>query len=149
MKLGRKSASAADYLIRRKVALRACVPAARLRPGEPIPDRLAFPASRVSCPPAQVDVTGDDAVQERDVAHGRYELFPQGTVPSGALAEPAARDDARAELDAIIAKHGYGLTADELAYVLDQFPVLERREVKAAFGSFVTKERVLAKYGEV
>lgn len=58
------------------------------------------------------------------------------------------RAQARAEIDAIVAKHVYDLSRDELAYVLDQFPVLEKRDRKA-HGTFATKDRILDWYDRV
>jgi len=74
---------------------------------------------------------------------GWCDPVPDGTVPPSALVDPAARADARAQLDAIVATKVFGLTRDELAYVLDQFPVLAKRELKE-HGTFVTRDRVLA-----
>jgi len=80
--------------------------------------------------------------------YGWCEAVPDGTVPGDALLDPKERADARAEIDAIVAKHVYGLTRDELSYVLDQFPVLEKRDRKA-HGSYVTKDRILDWYDRV
>ena len=47
----------------------------------------------------------------------------------------------RAELDALYG-HLYGLTRDELAYILDTFPIV-RREDEAKYGEYRTKRLVL------
>ena len=56
--------------------------------------------------------------------------------------DPEARRQLRARLDALYF-HLYGLNEDDTAYVLDQFPVLEKNERKA-HGRYLTKDLVLA-----
>ena len=63
--------------------------------------------------------------------------------------KPDRRDDGdraqtRAELDALIA-HLYGLTKAEFAYILDTFPVLRRKEIKA-FGEYRSRRKALEEY---
>jgi len=53
----------------------------------------------------------------------------------------------RAALDALYA-HLYGLTHDELAYILDTFPIVKRK-AEAQYGDYRTKRMVLEKYEEV
>ena len=53
----------------------------------------------------------------------------------------------RAELDALYA-HLYGLTRDELAYILDTFPIVRRKE-KERWGEYRTKRLVLEAYDTV
>ena len=50
----------------------------------------------------------------------------------------------RAELDAIYA-HLYGLTREELEYVLDTFPIVRRKDA-AKWGEYRTKRMVLEAY---
>lgn len=71
--------------------------------------------------------------------------------PAGGSGDPAPftwqearRTQLRAELDAIYA-HLYGLTAEELAYVLDTFPIVRRKD-EAKWGEFRTKRLVLEAY---
>jgi hypothetical protein len=59
-----------------------------------------------------------------------------------------SRSDVRAEVDAIVAKHVYGFAIEETEYVLDQFPVLERYD-RRIYGSFVTKDNILAIFDDV
>ena len=54
---------------------------------------------------------------------------------------PAERRQLRARLDALYF-HLYGLDEDDTAYILDQFPVLEKNERKA-HGRYLTKDLVL------
>ena len=58
--------------------------------------------------------------------------------------DPAERRQLRARLDALYF-HLYGLDEDAAAYILDQFPVLEKNERKA-HGRYLTKELVLGHY---
>ncbi len=52
----------------------------------------------------------------------------------------------RAELDAIYA-HLYGLTREELDYILETFPIVKRKDVEK-YGSYRTKELILDYYEE-
>lgn len=65
------------------------------------------------------------------------------TVP-GSL-DDAERDALRAEVDAIVAREVYGLTRDELAYILDTFPIIAKRDTKE-FGELRTKRLILEAY---
>jgi len=59
-----------------------------------------------------------------------------------ALAVPASRAQARAELDAYIAVRVFGLNRQELSDQLDTFEVLRRRD-ETAHGQFRTKLLIL------
>ena len=50
----------------------------------------------------------------------------------------------RAELDAACF-HLYGLDRDEVAYIMDTFPIVKRKDV-AAFGEYLTKQMILEQY---
>jgi len=50
----------------------------------------------------------------------------------------------RAELDALYA-HLYGLTREELAYILDTFPIVRRKD-EERYGEYRTKRLVLETY---
>jgi len=52
----------------------------------------------------------------------------------------------RAELDAIYA-HLYGLTKEELDYILETFPIVKRKDIEK-YGSYRTKELILKYYDE-
>ena len=58
--------------------------------------------------------------------------------------DPAERRQLRARLDALFF-HLYGLSEDDADYILDQFPVLEKKE-RREFGSYLTKHLVLNQY---
>jgi hypothetical protein len=53
----------------------------------------------------------------------------------------------RAELDALYG-HLYGLTGEELAYILDTFPIVRRKD-EAAYGEYRTNRLILEAYEEV
>ena len=84
-------------------------------------------------------------------SHGFVAPAPPDTIPPAALVEPMARMEARAELDAIVAKRVYGLKRQELESILDTFPALKRKDERR-HGEFLTKRMVLEGYdrlGEV
>lgn len=68
------------------------------------------------------------------------------------LDRPITRDDERraplqAELDALYA-HLYGLTREELDYMLDTFPIVRRKD-EEQYGEYRTKRMVLEQYEEL
>jgi hypothetical protein len=69
----------------------------------------------------------------------------EGVVSADASLDEASREDARAELNAIVAHDVYGLTRAELSAVLETFPVVKKRDIKK-HGSFRTKELILEKF---
>jgi hypothetical protein len=81
----------------------------------------------------------------RMAALGLCLAVPEGIVPPEALVDEAARQLARAELDALVAHEVYGLTRDELADILETFPVVKKRDI-AACGDFRTKRVILEIY---
>lgn len=63
---------------------------------------------------------------------------------NGWIVDELERAHVRAELDAA-AFHLYGLTRDEVSHVMDTFPIVKRKD-EAAFGTYRTKELILAAY---
>ncbi|NQT60357.1 MAG: hypothetical protein HQ557_15360 [Bacteroidetes bacterium] len=57
------------------------------------------------------------------------------------------RAQLRAEIDAYVA-HLYGITKDDFAYILDTFPVLKKKEMKA-FGEFMSKRKCLEEFDRI
>ena len=57
------------------------------------------------------------------------------------------RAQLRAEIDAYVA-HLYELSRDDFAYILDTFPVLKNKEMKA-FGEFMSKRKCLEEYDRI
>jgi hypothetical protein len=138
-----------DYLARQKVTLHVTMtvldslPIPRFKVDDPIVDRLGRLALRLSCTgPEMAGYWNAMAIR------GWCEPVPPDTVPPDALISSQERADARAEIDAVVAKHVYGLTAEELSYVLDQFPVLAKRDRKA-HRTYFTKDRIVQRYETV
>jgi hypothetical protein len=73
---------------------------------------------------------------------GFCQRVPDGTVPADALLNAGARDLARADLDALVARDVYGLTRAELADVLETFPVVKKRDIHG-HGEYRTQRLVL------
>jgi hypothetical protein len=69
-----------------------------------------------------------------------------GDTPAPFVWDEERRAVLRAELDALYA-HLYGLTRDELAYILDTFPIVKRKD-EAQYGEYRTKRMILEKYEE-
>ena len=57
------------------------------------------------------------------------------------------RAQLRAELDAMYF-HLYGLTRDEVDYVMETFPIVKRKDMEK-FKSYRTKEMILAEYDKL
>ena len=81
------------------------------------------------------------------VPYGWCEPVPEDSTPPG-LIDPEQREAARAEIDAVVARELFGLSGDELAGILETFPVLRRREEKT-YGEFRTKRLVLEWYNKL
>lgn len=63
------------------------------------------------------------------------------------IADSGERARVRAELDAYYF-HLYGLTRDDVDYVMETFPIVKRKD-EAEHGSFRTKELILAEYDKL
>jgi hypothetical protein len=70
-----------------------------------------------------------------------------GNTPPPFVWNEERRARLRAELDALYG-HLYGLTREELAYILDTFPIVKRKD-EAKYGEYRTKRMILEKYGEI
>ncbi|WGT47292.1 hypothetical protein [Tessaracoccus lacteus] len=91
--------------------------------------------------PAPSDVMGEQVPLDRPLASWidlRVDRL------NGWIADPDERARVRAELDALMF-HIYGLGRNDVSYVLDTFPIVKRKD-EAAFGSYRTKELILAAY---
>jgi hypothetical protein len=137
-----------DFLSRKKVALSMSItvldslPFPRLPLTHSVANRLARLALRLTCTSPEMT-----AYWNAMAAHWLCEAVPESTSPPGFL-DPEQRAAARAEIDAVVARHLFDLSAEELAAILDTFPVLRRREEKT-YGEFRTKRLVLEWYDKV
>ncbi len=119
------------------------LPFPRYQVDHPVVGRLAPLVLRLTCTSPEMT-----AYWNSMSVFGWCQPVTEGTIPADALIDGAQRAEAKAEIDAVVAKQVYGLTRDELDYVLDQFPVLEKRDRKA-YGTYATKDRVLDWYDRV
>ncbi|MFA6954308.1 MAG: N-6 DNA methylase [Thermoanaerobaculia bacterium] len=71
---------------------------------------------------------------------GENPSAPRGLLGSG------ERLEARAELDALVARELYGITKEEMEFILDTFPTAKKYE-EQAFGEFRTKRMILENFG--
>ena len=76
--------------------------------------------------------------------HGSTPPVGQPAMPAPFVWDEARRARLRVELDAVYA-HLYGLTRDELAYILDTFPIVRRKD-EARWGEYRTKKLILERY---
>ncbi len=131
-----------DFLIRKKVALSVSytvldsVPFPRLPVDHPAVAHLGPLALRLTCTAPEMA-----AYWNAMAAHGWCEPVREGTTPPGFLDE-TSRAAARAEIDVVVARDLFALSANDLAGILDTFPVLRRREERA-YGEYRTKLLVL------
>jgi hypothetical protein len=137
-----------DYLARKKIALSMSItvldslPFPRLPIDHPVIERLGKLALRLTC--TAPEMAGYWNAMAR---YGWAEPVPEGETPPGFL-DTELRAAARAEIDAVVGRRLFELSADELAGILDTFPVLRRREEKT-FGEFRTKRLILEWFDKV
>ena len=138
-----------DYLVRKKVALHVSLsvldslPFPRLSLDHPVVDRLARLALRLTCTSPEMtgywNAMADHGLCEA-IAEDRYSARLRGPRATGGC--PGGDRCCRRP------RICSDLSADELADILDTFPVLRRREEKR-YGEFRTKRLVLEWYGKV
>ena len=73
--------------------------------------------------------------------------WAEGATPPPFVWDEGRRARLRAELDALYA-HLYGLTGEELAYILDMFPIVRRKD-EARWGEYRTKRMVMEGFESV
>jgi hypothetical protein len=89
-----------------------------------------------------------EANREHTQAYPRVSPFIEPGWPRPPFTWDAARrSQLRAELDALYA-HLYGLSREELAYILETFPIVKRKD-EAQYGEYRTKRLVLEVYEEI
>jgi hypothetical protein len=75
---------------------------------------------------------------------GWVKLVPPGAVPPG-IVDATSQLEARAELEAIVARDIFGLSRQEIDYIMDTFPIVKRHDMKQ-YGDFRTKLLILDIY---
>lgn len=96
----------------------------------------------------QIAVATMDAIASRSTFVDGWPWIANRVQRLNSWADTAeVRARVRAELDGLMF-HIYGLSRDEVDYVMDTFPIVKRKD-EAAHGSFVTKKRILAVYNDM
>ncbi|MBI3273379.1 MAG: N-6 DNA methylase [Planctomycetes bacterium] len=133
---------AMDFLVRQKVSLHMTyivldsLPFPRLPASDPRVARIVRLALQLSCTGPEMAPFWNAMAQAGWVEH-----VPVAG-PSPGIVEEAARLEARAELDAIVARDLFGLSRAQLAYILGTFPIVERRD-RERYGSFRSRDLIL------
>lgn len=135
---------ASDFLARRKVSLKMSytlldsLPFPRGVERTPVISRIVALAAQLSCTGLEMDDYW------RSLCADGWLPGEQPDKPRG-LATEEARLVARAELDVLVARDLYGITRDEMEFILGTFPTVRKYEEKA-FGEFRTKRLILERY---
>ena len=131
-----------DFIARKKVSLHMTygtldsVPFPRLGLGGVAVRRLVQLALQLTCTSPEMNEYWNSMAQLGLVDS----IKADGAIP-GIIGEEG-RQRAIAEIEATVALQIYGLTMDELAYILDTFPIVRRRD-EAAYGEYRTKRLIL------
>lgn len=137
---------AMDFLVRMKVSLTMALtildslPFPRLAVDNVIGRNLAQRALRLTCTGLEMGALWDEFAQAGVVPRRKTD-----EVPGASDAEQRLR--LRTEIEADLAVL-YGLTRDELGYVLDTFPIVQKNDEKV-YGDFRTKALVLDRFDEL
>lgn len=134
-----------DYLARKKIALKMAfsildsLPFPRWTEDDPVARRVGELALRLSC-------TGPEmtAYWNMMASRGWCDPVPEDVGAPG-LVDEEERALARADIDAVVARDVFGLSREELEFVLDTFTQLARAEERAR-GEYRTKRLVLERF---
>ena len=134
-----------DFLVRKKVSLSMTytildsLPFPRFTPDHELTRKLLPLGLRLTC--TSPEMAGFwDAMAEQ----GWVDPIAEGSTPPG-LTDPELRLDARAQIDAIVAKEIYGLSRDEVDYVLETFRIAKEYDIDK-YGDYRTKMLILEHY---
>ena len=75
---------------------------------------------------------------------GWVEPIAKGDPPPGHV-DPEERLNARAQIDAIVAREVFGLSRDEIDYILETFPIVKQADFDR-YGDYRTKVLILEHY---
>lgn len=132
---------AMDFVARKKISLKMSytvldsLPFPRLNRDSAVAQCLVPLALRLSC-------CGPEMTEfwNAMAADGWCEAVPADGLPPG-IEDEDERLRIRAEIDAIVARDVFGLTASEMEYVLATFPIVREREERA-YGEFRTRRLI-------
>jgi hypothetical protein len=133
-----------DFLVRMKISLKMALtvldslPFPRLSSGNPVARRLARRALMLSCTGVEMNDLWDEMVQVGIVAPRPIDGVP-GTTDPGERLQLVAENEADVALL-------YGLNSEDLAHILDTFPIVRRHDEKAHAGEYHTKTLILGAY---
>jgi len=114
------------------------LPFARLGGGDHVAHALATRALKLVCTAPEMTGLWSLAAQEGLT----NPLVSGNTIPG--LLDVEARRQLVAEIEAIVAIH-YQLTSEEIAYILETFPIVKRHD-QEKFGEYLTKRLVVECY---
>ena len=134
-----------DFIARKKVSLNMTYsimdtfPFPRLPLGDPVVDKLMPLSMRLSC-------VGEEM---RDYwiklsNYGWVVAVPLSESPPS-YTDPNDRLDALAQIEAVVAREIFGLSREEIEYVLDTFPIVRESDIET-YGDYRTKLLILEHY---
>jgi hypothetical protein len=133
-----------DFLVRMKVSLKMALtildslPFLRLPAEDPRAKRLITAALQLVCTGPEMIGLWNSMADEGLVEAVAIDAFAPGIV------DTEERERVIAEIEAEVALL-YGLTAEDVAYIMDTFPIVKRRDI-AAYGTYRTKDSILDVY---
>jgi hypothetical protein len=131
-----------DWVVRRKVALHLTyttldsIPFPRISREHSIAQQLVPLALRLTCCGHEMI----DYWNARAAEGWAQAVSPGGSAPG--IENESERLRIRAEIDAIVARDVFGLSIDEMKYVLEDFPTFTNRQIRR-HGEFLTKRLIL------
>jgi hypothetical protein len=134
-----------DYIVRKKVSLTMSytvmdsLPFPRLNREDSRVARLLSIALRLICTGPEMAGYWNAMATMAGVTR-----VPDNSTPPG-FVDPEDRLDARAKIDAIVAREIFGLSRDEVDYILETFPIVKEADI-ARYGDFRTKLLILEHY---
>ena len=139
---------AMDFLVRKKVSLKMSytivdsLPFPRFAPEDGTLRYLVPRVLRLVCASTEMVSFWDSMAEDRWVARHASSSSVPGAV------DIQERAHLQAEIDAFVARDVYGLTRDEIGYILDTFPIVRKHDVKE-FGEYRTKRLVLGAFDKL
>jgi phage repressor protein C with HTH and peptisase S24 domain len=132
-----------DFLARKKVSLHVTntvldsLPFPRLSRDDARTPRIVELAARLTCTSPEMRGYWD--------ALARDGWVPPAVESIPGIMDEGARREVQAELDALVVRDVFAITRNELAHILETFPIVRRRE-REQFGDFVTARAIFQFY---